>query len=1410
MKAILADDPRWVIDDLPFEDDSIVTEPSAQAASVPTPVTTTAPPVAVPPPSSMVTPSVAPSVARSPFSDLMQMAPEDDINKLDAKALDSMLDDEAPTHYFDRLRDETYEWMDVSAPDEWFGTDEESAAEVLKHWAGGSPWLGLRWLVNSAGLTTEDGEKLQNAIQEFGTLPNKYKHSKEGAQYLTELEQRFKHIVDPEDVEFKEMADLVAEAIINAPLETGAAFAKAMVADPLFFAAMFIPLLKAGTTDRLAVKLAEVSANGVVAQRIIKTTAGLSAFAAQEAMIGAAYQAGVNLSHGTPVEHNVANMAGLSAAGGVLLLGAGRTAGWLKAGGKFEDQVAHIEGLQKSMQDGQWASADAEELVTTLKTHIDKGLDPAKAVKATREEMDNKHGKSDGASRPVLNFSKDGIETLLKGKAGDIFEAPDFMPGWKIEIGKTTGRAGDLIEYNRTNKVLKVDVDRAVKDFFESKRKLVNPNKDTAFGKSVDDALERMNLNRQSLNDHLKDPADLLKFVLEKEKRYALRKKPTSASLKKGTKASTSQVRGLRNTERHINSIDYALKRVGYKQADMDSKAARTFDLKKEIGKAHLQEGLAKAGEIADRAVPFVKKVAERAVTKGKEAFNKTEDGSTLRTPPKDKDGLDRVTRDADGNIRFADDPIDFSELMVRTGSAIKAGVKSAARDIGRVPGVGGVKGKAYQKAFKRNQREVFKREKTKNSGSHIPVTREQSASVNKEAHRRARAEQPNLVGSVYRGAAKVFKVYKTVKSAAMGMNNFIRNPSKLMNEARKTTRYRLGHDEGSRFVDYTKEHIGMIAVMERHIRASIDTVMEQFPTPDSRKAVAHYIEGNLDEFNAMQIAKGLPAIKFTSKDLIAIKQVENMLSEVYRWIRKQPGGRNVKFRKNYVPHLYNDHLGTSFEDYLSQILGAPKKALATKSTHYYSREFDTMMDAMEAGYTPLEDIGGLLSGYLRGIFRVEANKMLIDRVRNIVDNNDVPMITRRDDAPDHYAVIKHASFRDKNGDYYYAHSDIAPTLKMLFDTRDAGVTQRLLLNLTYLVKRSVLAFSMFHGVALLESALYAGLNPTKMGREYKGALNQLKEGELGDLIDLGLMNGLQIGWIDDIKGDALYNAMSAAEGLISQIPYVGKVASQLPKGVRVFHENLDKILWDKIATGGKLIAFTKNLDELIRINAKMAEKGGVPLRSLDELAAEAAMFTNDAFGGLNWARMASNVQNNILHKIGAGAASPSGRRAMQMMVFAPDWSLANIRIQAKAFPGLNSKKDVRRLYQYYMARGAVMFALFAEALQQSSGEGSVFDNAFPLGWMRPKLGPNTRIEWSKQLAEVPREMYYVMSGDPLHSAYWKSAFLPRAVADLSKGQSVKEAVLDKVVPITLSNLAKPPHWQAIAGALSKPIYIKD
>jgi len=620
--------------------------------------------------------------------------------------------------------------------------------------------------------------------------------------------------------------------------------------------------------------------------------------------------------------------------------------------------------------------------------------------------------------------------------------------------------------------------------------------------------------------------------------------------------------------------------------------------------------------------------------------------------------------------------------------------------------------------------------------------------------------------------------------------------------------------DESGKRVDIIDRWVGDIGVLTRRVVGYREDLLRKFPSSDKRNAIGYRREKTLDEYNLLRETEGLEPIVYTKKENEFLDKMDRDFDRIYDWMKlngmfEGEGKVRSHRRNNFFPHFYDDPLFTRFEDYLQQLQSGAKTAVSLKSTHAYERQFKTMLEAKQAGFNPVEDAARVMELYLRGIYHIQMNKMLVTDARKLRLPDGTRLYMDRDAAPENYVEIRHPAFVDKSGQYMKAHPDVVADTKMIFDTSNPGMLRRLLLNLAYTSKRTLLAFSFFHGQALLESAIYAGVAPWKMVKQYKSMLNKLHKGELGDEIDHYLRNGLLVGGIDDMKGDAFYNLMAAASSTIDKIvpnKGVAKILKMLPDGTRIFHEKLDKILWDKIATGGKLVVMNRAYTSLVRKDVARAQRTGEPLTDSNILAQRAASYTNDAFGGLNWVQLARGVENEIGEKLAKAAASKGGRQAMQLMMFAPDWTLANIRIIGKAIPGLTKDKDMAMLHRYYAMRGAAIFALGGEAIQQATTQTSLFDNEFPFGWMRPKLGDGYIMEFSKQLMEVPRELIR-LPYDPLHPLYWKSGVYFKGIADVMNGKPVPDVLAKSFTPITISVLGEQGPGTALAGALGKPIY---
>ena len=318
-----------------------------------------------------------------------------------------------------------------------------------------------------------------------------------------------------------------------------------------------------------------------------------------------------------------------------------------------------------------------------------------------------------------------------------------------------------------------------------------------------------------------------------------------------------------------------------------------------------------------------------------------------------------------------------------------------------------------------------------------------------------------------------------------------------------------------------------------------------------------------------------------------------------------------------------------------------------------------------------------------------------------------------------------------------FVYKEAAPHLKLMFDSTESKGLFRAISNINFLQKRFSVGYSFFHAAALMESMIFAGVGVTKALNVpisyFKPGKNSAKrmitEGGNFDDYEAGLRAGVVFSHPDDIGHHAFYDMVQGANRLADRIgsPLLKWTMSQgIDKLVVKPFKFIDDVTWDHVYNSGKLYTFQTARLKLLRD----PKNKDIPLVELDK---KAAMFTNEAYGGLNWRRLYENVESPLMKKIAGTALTPSGRRVLQLMMFAPDWTLSNFRILYKALPGLNKDPVARKLYQAYAIRAGLIYATLGSALQYIFTGKSLFENKDPT---KIDLGNGDNMVFSKQMME--------------------------------------------------------------------------
>jgi hypothetical protein len=425
------------------------------------------------------------------------------------------------------------------------------------------------------------------------------------------------------------------------------------------------------------------------------------------------------------------------------------------------------------------------------------------------------------------------------------------------------------------------------------------------------------------------------------------------------------------------------------------------------------------------------------------------------------------------------------------------------------------------------------------------------------------------------------------------------------------------------------------------------------------------------------------------------------------------------------------------------------------------------------------------------------------------------------------YETFDHPSLGE-----YVAHTDIKNLIDDHFAVMRKGAAGDIMeatLKLNNGLKRVFVFGSLFHAQALVMSAMYSmgvsGAIKGLGGRGKTGAKATFKDkdgntvtrevswkdlelgtGQFKELATEAIKDGLQI---VNIKKQELVNPGKVEiDKFIAKFGYVGHLANS-------GFEKIDHITWEYLHDRFKLAAYLRHKEKLMSDGILM---GGLDEKTAGKLAAE---FANDAFGSLDWANFttrlytyASKNPDKFRGKLADKVAQflpVNKRRWLNLGLFAPDWTISNIRIIGKTFTGLPavSKALAKRvqkgnwegdpeaeavvkawnMYAMYAMRAGVttsaMYWVMSEAFsdKEPSMEGLADfwygDNSHKLD-----LGNGESMVISKQIAEP---IHWIQH--PIHTLMNKGSVIPKTIIEgaynkqwisMKKGFPMGPALIDK------------------------------
>ena len=607
----------------------------------------------------------------------------------------------------------------------------------------------------------------------------------------------------------------------------------------------------------------------------------------------------------------------------------------------------------------------------------------------------------------------------------------------------------------------------------------------------------------------------------------------------------------------------------------------------------------------------------------------------------------------------------------------------------------------------------------------------------------------------------------------------------------------------------------------------------------DSRPKVFYFLQGArvdpktlkppVDQFGKMYYNPKLPKIR---KDQLTLREqrVAGILQKIFNDYDAIFGAQGARLylnkRANYLPLMYEDYNprleAFKFVKDLDNIKIAGQSPRFIFSRRRVIGKDGDINEGLKKGLTirkGMDDPAELIRLYGFAAGKALSTRALITDLQK-TQINKLPLLSRDGKADkQHYSEFKHPYFADDHKPVW-VHKGMINSLNMIFDATNENALMGALFTTNLMMKRLAVGFSFFHAGALVESMWFAGAkwnfikkvlnprstkelnefisNPQTYIKDFPHAIEQLNNMGYRDVIQFARGVGVSISTPEDTGRNIFqYN--------LRQLDVVMKRHFGISTGGRasaVFGW-FDRVTWDRVFTQAKLHAFLTALNKETILGApnKMRIVSGDTMSKIYYKGTQAAQFVNDAFGGQNWAMLANRTQNPLLKSMLQTSFAPGSRGYMQLLLFAPDWTISNIRIIAKSLPAFESDPGLRRLYQYYFARAALTYAAAGSVLNYIFSGHSILENTDPT---RIDLGNGEVLTFSKQLMEpfhwitapqatglkkigsLPRTTIEVLTNKKYLTTKWSPNITKKDDEAIEKGLKIGGHVGRRFLPIWL------------------------
>lgn len=413
-----------------------------------------------------------------------------------------------------------------------------------------------------------------------------------------------------------------------------------------------------------------------------------------------------------------------------------------------------------------------------------------------------------------------------------------------------------------------------------------------------------------------------------------------------------------------------------------------------------------------------------------------------------------------------------------------------------------------------------------------------------------------------------------------------------------------------------------------------------------------------------------------------------------------------VRDEANAILEAADDNTRISYiADYVAHFWDLPKdKAIDFASKwsknipHAKQRKLPTYADGVALGYRPFStDAAFLFQKYASNVARGSYTRAMIADLKRVRLPDGSKALTWKEQPG--YTRIENPLFQRMGpegqnfGKAVYVHPSMERPMRVLLEKPFTGNISKFIAGWNSAAKAIEVGLSLFHEVALFESAQASLAKPSNPLRGYVvgpfeakklfGSYKPRLTHRAGLLLDEkdpngtedAIKHGLETG--RNASSDMARGTMEG--GLLKAEKYtnIAPGLSHVVRGVRRGVESYNRHLWDNVHTGLKLFSYHTLASEIV----PQAQEKGV---DVDRAKSVIADFVNNAYGGQRFETGRWLPAGEFAHGMTA-----KQRQIAYAIIFAPDWTLSNIKVAGNLLYGIKDPTK-RKLYTRYWRNMAI------------------------------------------------------------------------------------------------------------------------